>query len=96
MAKRVALADACVTEDVTDAGSVRAEGRDHAGGQRLAEQVQALEHARAGEAQVHRSSKIRLIIRKPKADDEGTTRARAETSPALSRISASTSLVKRG
>ena len=65
MAKRVALAVDRVTEHVTDAGGVRAEGRDHAGGQRLAEQVQALEHARAGEVQVHRSLKITLIIEKP-------------------------------
>ena len=54
LAQGVALALDRVPEDMAHAGGVRAEGRHHAGRQALAEEIQALQHARAGEVEVHR------------------------------------------
>ena len=52
--QRVALALHRVPEDVADPGGVRPERRHHPRRQRLGKEIQALEHTRAGEVEVHR------------------------------------------
>jgi hypothetical protein len=54
LAQGVALALDRVPEDMPHAGGVRAEGRHHPRRQALAEEIQPLQHAGAGEVEVHR------------------------------------------